>query len=118
VVGKETTHRTETIRDTVRRTDVTVENLGPDRSFNDHNDDFRQDFNTRYASNRAANYETYAPAYQYGYRMASDERYRGRNWNDVEMNLRSDYERDYPGGKWDQMKDSVRYGWEKVTGRR
>jgi uncharacterized protein (TIGR02271 family) len=118
VVGKDTTQRTETVRDTVRRTDVSVENLGTDRSFADYDDDFRQDFNARYGSTRGAKYETYAPAYQYGYRMASDERYRGRSWNEVEANLRTDYERDYPGGKWEQMKDSVRYGWEKITGRR
>jgi uncharacterized protein (TIGR02271 family) len=118
VVGKEATERTQTIRDTVRHTEVDVENLGADRAFTDYDSDFRQHFTTRYGSVGGAQYETYAPAYQYGYRMASDERYRGRRWDDVETHLRTDYERSYPGGTWEQMKDSVRYGWEKVTGRR
>ena len=119
VVGKETTQRTETISDTVRRTDVNVEQLGTEAGgVTDYDTDFRQDLQSRYGSVRGAKYDTYAPAYQYGYQMAADERYRGRSWNDVETSLRSDYERNYPNSKWEQMKDSVRYGWDKVTGRR
>ena len=119
VVGKETSHRTETIRDTVRRTDVNVENVGADaRAYADYDDDFQQHFRSQYGSSRGADYQSYAPAYQYGYRMASDDRYRGRRWDDVEPTLRSDYERQNPGSTWEQMKDSIRYGWEKVTGRR
>jgi uncharacterized protein (TIGR02271 family) len=119
VVGKEATERTETIRDTVRRSDVNVERLGADdRSWQDYDDDFRSDFQKRYGKAKNARYDTYAPAYQYGYRMASDERYRGRRWDEVEPALRTDYERSYPGSKWDQMKDSIRYGWDRLTTRR
>jgi len=113
-IGKETTSRTETIRDTVRRTDVDVEKL---HGGNDYSSDFRNDFQTRYGSS-GASYDTYAPSYEYGYRMASDQRYQGKRWEDVESHLRTDYERQYPNSKWEQMKDSVRYGWNKVTGRR
>jgi uncharacterized protein (TIGR02271 family) len=119
VVGKETTKRSENIKDTVRRSDVKVEKIGTqDSTFADYDDDFRRDFPTRYGSVRGANYEAYAPAYQYGYRMASDDKYRGRRWDEVEADLRYGYERSYPDSKWEQMKDSIRYGWEKVTGRR
>lgn len=113
VVGKETTQRQETVRDTVRRTDVEVENVGGA----DYDDYFRTDFQTRYGSSAGATYDTYAPSYQYGYRMASDQRYQGKRWEDVESTIRSDYERQYPNSKWEQMKDSVRVGWNKVTGR-
>lgn len=119
VVGKDTTQRTETIRDTVRRTDVNVEQLGSgDRASANYETEFQRDFRSRYGSVPGAKYETYAPAYQYGHRMASDDRYRGKGWDQVESHLRTGFERDHPGGKWEQMKDSVRYGWEKVTGRR
>jgi len=114
-VGKETRDRTETVRDTVRRTDVNVENL--EAGGTNYSDDFRNHFQSRYGST-GGRYETYAPSYEYGYRMASDKQYAGKRWEDVETTLRSDYERQYPGGKWEQMKDSVLYGWEKVTGRR
>jgi uncharacterized protein (TIGR02271 family) len=119
VVRKDATERTETIRDTVRRTDVKVEKLGASEDVqNDYDEDFRRDFLTRYGSARGAAYEAYAPAYQYGYRMASDERYRGRKWQEVEPSLRMEYERSYPGSKWEQIKDAIRYGWERLTHRR
>jgi len=119
VVGKETTKRTEQIRDTVRRTEVEVERIGEGegRRDTDYSSDFRRDYDTRYASSGVP-YETMAPAYDYGYRSASDPRYKGRNWSDVENDLRTDYERNYPGSAWEKTKDAVRYGWEKVTGRR
>jgi len=127
VVGKETTQRTEKVRDTVRRTEVEVERMGEGEgrgnrgsdyaSDTDYTSDFRRDYQTRYASSGVP-YETMAPAYDYGYRSASDPRYKGRNWPEVERDLRTDYERNYPGSAWEKTKDAVRYGWEKVTGRR
>jgi len=119
VVNKEATERTETVRDTVRRKDVTVEPLNENRSAQgDYEDDFRSDFKQRYGSNASATYDMYAPAYQYGYRQASDERYRGKSWDDAESDLRSDYSRNNPKSTWEQMKDAVRYGWDKMTGHR
>jgi hypothetical protein len=58
------------------------------------------------------------PAWEYGYANASDPRYRGKPWDDVENDLRSNYERDYPGSSWDQAKGTMRSGWDKVTGQR
>jgi uncharacterized protein (TIGR02271 family) len=114
VVGKETTERTEKIRDNVRRTEVEVEQLGGDQ---DYATDFRRDWQDRYG-NSGEGYETYQPAYEYGYRSASDPRYKGRSWSDVEENLRTDYMRSNPNSSWDRMKGAVRYGWEKVTRKR
>ena len=34
------------------------------------------------------------------------------------INLRTDYLRNNPNSAWDRMKGAVRYGWEKVTGKR
>ncbi len=130
VVGKDATQHTETIRDSVRHTEVNVEQLaggatatgattpgttGLGSSFDDS--DFRSDFQTRYGSIAGASYDTYAPSYQYGYKMANDPRYKGKSFSDVESDLRSDYGRQYPGGTWDKMKDSIQYGWNKVTGK-
>ena len=118
VVGKQSKQRTETVRDTVRRSDVEVERFGSESgNFADYDTDFHNDFRTRYGATPNAQYETYAPAYQYGSRMASDKRYNGRRWEDIEADLKRDYQRNYPESKWEQMKDSVRYGWNKVTGR-
>jgi uncharacterized protein (TIGR02271 family) len=114
-VGKERTEREQTIRDTVRHTEVGVENLGSSSDTN-LDADFRRDFASRYGSS-GADYNTYGPAYNYGYQMASDPRYQGRNFDDVEQDLRTDYGRQYPNSTWEKMKDSIRYGWNKVTGK-
>jgi uncharacterized protein (TIGR02271 family) len=122
VVGKDVHERTETVRDTVKQSDVNVENIRGDRTRNDYetdyDTDFQNHFRTRYGSDRNLRYDDYAPAYRYGYDMASDQRYRGRHFDEIENDLRSDYERRYPGSAWERMKESVRYGWEKVTGKR
>jgi len=115
-VGKEVSQRTETVRDSVRRTEVEVEQLpsqaggaGTSQYGTYDDDDFRRDFQTRYGQTGEA-YEAYSPAYRYGYEMASDPRYKGRSFNDVESDLRSDYGRRYPNGAWETIKDSVPTG--------
>jgi uncharacterized protein (TIGR02271 family) len=121
VVGKDVRQRTETVRDNVRQSEVEVEDTRGDQTRNNRSaldTDFENDFRTRYGSNKDLNYEDYAPGYWYGYEMASDPRYQGRSFSDVESDLRSDYSRRYPGSTWDRMKNSIQYGWDKVTGKR
>lgn len=76
--------------------------------------DFRHHFQGS-AGLSGTDYAAYAPAYRYGYHAASDPRFQGRSFDEVEPELRSDYARHYPGETWDRVKDSVRYGWSKVT---
>jgi uncharacterized protein (TIGR02271 family) len=113
--GKDTTQREQTIRDTVRHTEVDFEDLGTNRD-SALNADFRRDFESRYGSS-GGDYNDYGPAYNYGYAMAADPRYQGKRFNEVESDLRTDYGRRYPNSTWEKIKDSVRYGWDKVTGK-
>jgi len=115
VVGKETTQRTEKVHETLRHTEVEVENIEAGGA--DSSADFRRDYESRYASTGVP-YETLEPAYDYGYRIAGDPRYKGRNWTDVEEDLKTDYLRNQPNSSWDRVKGAVRYGWEKMTGKR
>jgi uncharacterized protein (TIGR02271 family) len=125
VVQKEATERTEQVRDKVRRMEVEVENLAGTRQGvpaatvgdSDYAGDFRRDYDANYARS-GVTYDTLEPAYLYGYRTASDPRYRNRSWSDVEEDLRTDYMRQNPNSKWDQTKGAIRYGWEKLTGKR
>jgi hypothetical protein len=82
----------------------------------DYTTDFRSDFDRRYQG-RNLRYEQYQPAYEFGYRYAGDERYRGQDWTMVEPSLRRDWE-SRGQGAWEDFKDSIRYGWDKVRGRR
>lgn len=109
VVGKQVSERQEEIHDTVRHTDVQVEQLGRENTASDA--DWRSHWTTNYGSAGGA-YEDYAPAYTYGNQMASQ--YKGRQWNDVEGELRTDW--DTRNGKsgastWEKFKDAIRQGW-------
>jgi uncharacterized protein (TIGR02271 family) len=87
-VGKEATSRTETVKDTARRQDVKVEHLeGKDRD--------------AYAS-------------QYVENLSRNRRYEGKEWSQIENDVRSDWEREHPG-TWDRYKGSIRSGWERVV---
>jgi len=121
VISKEASERVETISDTVRRTDVNVEQINTgtavsDTDWNTYSTNFRSDYDTNYA-NSGYTYEQYTPAYRYGYDLASDTNYRGRQWNDVENDARTRWEERNPG-TWDQFKGAVRRSWDDVTGRR
>lgn len=83
VVGKEVGQRTETVRDTVRRTDVEIEDL----------------------------------ATSYGQNLASNAQYSGREWNDIEGDARTSWEKENKDqGTWDSVRNSVRSSWEKFRG--
>jgi uncharacterized protein (TIGR02271 family) len=115
LVGKEVTQRQENVSDTVRHTEVQVEQLGA--SSVDDDTYYRQHFNSTY-STMGGSYDDYAPAYSYGTQMRSDTRYQGRQWNDVESDLRTDWESrngSAAGSTWEKMKAAVRHGWDKVA---
>ncbi len=117
-VGKEVTEHTETIRDTVRRTEVDVEEVGADRNrdddFRSYDSDFREHFGN--ASADDGTYEQAEPAYRYGYTSANDSRYEGREFNEVEDDLRRDWEKRNEGS-WDNYRDSIRYSYNQTRGR-
>jgi len=124
VVRKDAQERTETVRDTVRRTDVEVEKLGAERGqgasgFAVYDADFRKNFTSTYGSKgKNYTYEKYAPAYRYGYELTTDKRYSGKDWSVFESDARRDWETRYPGqGVWEDVKDAVRYAWDTVRGR-
>ena len=109
VVGKDVTQRQQNISDSVRRTEVEIEQLSPE-------DDnyYRSHWSSNFA-NAGGTYDDYAPAYQYGNSMARSDSYRGRQWDDVEGTLRTDWESRNPGSTWEKIKAAVRHGWERMT---
>ncbi len=111
------TQRKEEVKDTLRRTEVDIEqilaqtNLGRDNTGDSY---YRNHWNTAYAQG-GGRYEDYAPAYQYGSALANNEQYRGQRWPEMESNVRRDWESKNPGSAWDNFKGAIRHGWEKVT---
>jgi uncharacterized protein (TIGR02271 family) len=121
VVSKEAEERTEAVQATARRTEVEVEPVGADatrevRGFETYEADFRHHYTTA-AGSRGQGYAHWAPAYRYGYTLASDPRYRGRDWPAIEPEARRDWEQQHRG-TWEEMKDAIRHAWDTVRGRR
>jgi uncharacterized protein (TIGR02271 family) len=116
-IDKEVNDRVETVRDTVRRTDVDVQEVGAksDSSYEGYASDFRTYYNQNLASSGLA-YNDYDPAFRYGHSLANDSRYRGQDWATFERQARTDWE-SRQQGPWDQFKDSIRYAWDKARGR-
>lgn len=75
---------------------------------------YRSHWDSTYLST-GGRFEDYDPAYRYGRSMAGSDTYRGRAWDDVEPDLRSNWEHTYPQSAWDNFKDAVRHGWNRLT---
>jgi uncharacterized protein (TIGR02271 family) len=138
IIDRDVTERTETIRDTVRRTDVDVQQTGGTvntgmtsgstvsgssmsgstmgSAFDTFDTDYRTHYDRTFAS-AGYTYDDYKPVYQYGHSLASDSRYSGRNWADFESDARTRWEEHNPG-TWEQFKDSIHYAWDKARGKR
>jgi len=78
---------------------------------------WRGNFTTRPYVSADREFEYYRPGYRYGYESAN--RYRGRQWSDVESDLRSGWDRYEHRGQsaWDNVKDAVKDAWHRVAGR-
>jgi len=122
IIGKEVSNRTETVRDTVRRTDVEVEKLQGERTtslpkFETYTADFRNHWQTTYGKT-SKSYDEYLPVYKYGYSLGTDDRFSThKDWSSLEPDARRHWEERNPG-TWEQFKDTIRYAWDKARGRR
>jgi hypothetical protein len=85
-VRKDVGQETQKVRDTVRRTEVEVEQLETD--------------------------PRYAPAREFVTQFAAAQRYRGRKWDEVEADARTSFEQRHPG-KWNEYRDAIRAGYDR-----
>jgi len=132
-VRKNVEEHTEKVQDTVRRTEVEVEPMTSAgrvsstgttpvsssrskvaSSFDAYDPDFRSNYQS--VSSGRGNYERYQPAYRYGYTLATDTRYQGRNWVEIEPEARKVWNTQNKNS-WEDFKDAVRYAWDKASGR-
>ncbi|HZA96485.1 MAG TPA: general stress protein [Burkholderiaceae bacterium] len=77
-----------------------------------------EDFRTHYSdylSSSGGAYEDYEPAYRYGSDLGRNERYRGRDWSEIESDARRDWESRNPNDGWERFKAAIRRGWERTS---
>lgn len=116
-IDKETSERTETVRDSVRHTIVDVENIEAQAAASGDSSAVERSFRCFYQKNygqSGRSYDEYAPGFRYGDELGGDTRWQGK-WSTVEANARRDWEAKNPGS-WEQFKDSIRYAWEQARG--
>jgi len=79
---------------------------------------WRTNFRTRPYASSDRDYDYFQPGYRYGYDSAY--RYGDRDWNDVESDLASQWDRYEHRAKstWEQVKGAVRDAWDRVTNQR
>ncbi|WOB44375.1 YsnF/AvaK domain-containing protein [Thermoleptolyngbya oregonensis NK1-22] len=116
VLGKEVSEKIETIKETLRRQDVEIEEIPAARPFADYDADFRAFYNEK-LSNKGVQYDELRPAFNYGYSLATREPFRSSPWSAVEQDARRIWEEKNPG-TWDQNKAVIHYAWEKVRSAR
>ena len=76
---------------------------------------YRTRWEQRYGE-QGGRWDEHEPYYRYGWEMASDPRYRDREWRDVESELRRDWEAGHPDRPWDRAADPIRDAWEAAGG--
>ena len=114
VIDRDVKTERQTVSDTVRKERVDVdENWRRDRAA------FEEDFNTRRgALGSKADTRTFAdaePNYRLGYEAGYDERYSGRDFSEIEPELR----RSHRGGRtWEDVRDEIDAGFRRARGAR
>lgn len=113
VIERERTTERQNITDTVRKERVDAdENYRRDRAA------LEEHFNTRRSTQgTAADTRTFTdaePNYRRGYEAAHDERYAGREFEDVEPELRQSHT---GSDSWERLREDIRGGWDRARGR-
>lgn len=80
--------------------------------------EIERDLRTYHARSHADSgysYEQFSPVYQFGFSLAVNDQFRGRDWAHVEADARTFWEQSNPG-TWDMFKDGIYYAWAKASG--
>ena len=78
---------------------------------------WRSNFASRPYAQADRGYDYYRPGYRYGFESAN--RFQGRQWNEVEGDLRTGWDKfeHRAQSTWENVKDAVRDAWDRVRGR-
>jgi uncharacterized protein (TIGR02271 family) len=115
-LGKEVVENIQTIKETLKRQDVQVEQIASVRPYAEYDAAFRTFYTTNLATS-GVTYEALQPALKFGYEMGTTEPFRSAPWTAVEVDAKKIWEGKNPG-TWDQNAAVVKYAWEKVRNTR
>lgn len=73
---------------------------------------WRENYQTRPYVARDEPYETYQPAYRFGWEAHSQ--HYGVRFGEIEGDLRNEWEAKYPKARWDVARPAVHDGWHRI----
>lgn len=79
---------------------------------------FRAHWNAVYRNATGkAGYDDRTPAYLYGSEARRSEKYHSHDWRDVEPHVEADWKARHPGqlSSWEDFKDAVKHGWNRIS---
>lgn len=86
---------------------------GETAGFAAHEPAYRKHYRETYTEGERE-YGHYHPAYRVGYDYGTSEQYKGRDWDALKGDVRSDYEKHHGEGTWDRVKDAARHAFERA----
>ena len=115
-VGKREVTETQQVSETVRREEARIDRQGDVNvaGWDEAMPRYRERWQQRYGTT-GGRWEEDEPAYRYGYDLRGRPEYRGRSWNEVEPEVRQDWERRNPSTPWDRARERIRDTWEDTT---
>jgi len=135
-IARQTVQETEHVTGEVRREEARIEREGDvpirgtgamggsPRSWQEMSPQYRQRWQSRFGTS-GGRWEESEPYYRYGHEMAIDPRYQGREWSQVEPDLRREYSSwaqrsgySHDESAWDRFRDQVRESWDEGRGMR
>jgi len=113
VVEKDVSEHTETVSDTVRKTEVEVVDIDTRATTNYGTDVdvYREHYDQTYAG-VGRDYEYYEPAYRFGSALASEDAIVGITWNSIEADAKRRWEERNPG-TWYEHREAIRHSYER-----
>jgi len=117
VIERERTTETQTVSDTVRKERVEV-----DENYQKVRDNFRNHFESRRQSATGTatgkrSFDDAEPNYRAGFYAAHDDRYAGREFDEIEPDLRRTHTSagtTGSGDDWESLRHEIREGWERA----
>jgi len=125
-VNKRPVQETQQVSGTVRREEARIEQEGTPvlagagyqttaaSDWNTEMPAYRSQWQQRYGQT-GGRWEDAEPAYHYGYDLRSQPTYRGRDWSQIEPDVRRDWETSHPNTPWERAKEGIRSAWERVS---
>lgn len=86
---------------------------GAPASYEGYRDSFREHYGTTYGTTDRS-YDYYEPAYRWGYTYGTSGDYRGRNYAELEPEMRRRYEEEHGRGTWERVKDAVEHAFHRA----